>query len=95
MNGFESRSMRSAHHGSFTHRRRPLLLGLSLSVLAAGIPAQAGSSTAGSIISKADAIATASSAMPAGQVITAVQCLTMVRDLSPRYSCTVTWGGRR
>lgn len=60
-------------------------------VVATGSPAVAGSSTAGSIISKADAIATARSAMPAGQVVTGERCLTMVRDLSPRYRCTVTW----
>ena len=67
------------------------LLPCCLAVVALGSPALAGSATAGSIISKADAIATAASGMPAGQVITAERCLTMVRDLSPRYSCTVTW----
>lgn len=74
---------------------RPLRIGallLGVALIAVARPALAGSSTAGSIISKADAIATASSAMPAGQVIMSEQCLTMVRDLSPRYRCTVTWG---
>ena len=75
---------------SHSQRLRGVLF--SLVVLAGGGPALAGSSTAGSIISKADAIATASSGMPAGQVITGEHCLTMVRDLSARYSCTVTWG---
>ena len=71
--------------------RSSRLLLLSLAVVVLGSPALAGSATAGSIISKADAIATAASGMPPGQVITAERCLTMVRDLSPRYSCTVTW----
>jgi len=54
-------------------------------------PALAGSVTAGSIISKQDAIATASSFVPAGHPITAVNCTTMIRDLSARYRCTVHW----
>lgn len=61
-----------------------LLLGCSAPVLA-------GSSTAGSISSKQNAIANASSALPSGAQINAVQCITLIRDLSPRYSCTVRW----
>ena len=77
--------------GVSSHSQRLQGLLFSLVVFTTGGPALAGSSTAGSIISKADAIATASGSMPAGQVITAEHCLTMVRDLSARYSCTVTW----
>lgn len=60
-------------------------------VVAAGMPGFAGSCTAGSIISQEDAIATASSSRPAGLPITDVSCTTLIRDLSPRYRCTVTW----
>jgi len=55
-------------------------------------PVHAGSDTAGSIISKTDAISNASASMPAGSEITNVQCTTMIRDLSARYRCTVYWG---
>jgi hypothetical protein len=55
-------------------------------------PAYAGSNTAGSIISKTNAIANASASMPAGSQITGVKCTTMIRDLSARYRCTVDWG---
>lgn len=54
-------------------------------------PAQAGSATAGSIMSKQAAIATATSSMPAGNSVTRSRCTTMVRALSARYSCTVWW----
>jgi hypothetical protein len=54
-------------------------------------PAHAGSVTAGSIISKTDAIANASVSIPAGSQITSVKCTTMIRDLSARYRCTVQW----
>jgi len=60
-------------------------------LLCCAAPAVAGSNTAGSIISKQNAIATASSALPSGAQINAVQCITLIRDLSPRYSCTVRW----
>jgi hypothetical protein len=54
-------------------------------------PAQAGSATAGSILSKQAAIAIATSSMPAGNSVTGSRCATMVRALSARYSCTVWW----
>ena len=86
-------TLRLCRTGDVRHPSQRLkLLLVGLVALASGSPALAGSATAGSIISKADAIATAASGMPAGQVITAERCLTMVRDLSARYSCTVTWG---
>ena len=47
--------------------------------------------TAGSIISKTDAIANASAPMPAGSRVTSVTCTTLIRDLSARYRCTVQW----
>jgi len=64
---------------------------LVLLALLSAAPAHAGSVTAGSIISKSDAIANASSSMPAGSQITGVNCTTMIRDLSARYRCTVQW----
>jgi hypothetical protein len=54
-------------------------------------PAYANSVTAGSIISKNNAIANASCSMPAGSQITGVKCTTIIRDLSARYRCTVQW----
>jgi hypothetical protein len=64
---------------------------IGLLSLLAGAPAMAGSATAGSIMSKQQAIASASSNMPAGNRVSRVECTTLVRDLSPRYSCTVWW----
>lgn len=58
--------------------------------LLSAAPAHAGSVTAGSIISKSDAIANASSSMPAGSQITGVNCTTLIRP-SARYRCTVQW----
>ena len=62
---------------------------LALLALLDPAPAHAGSVTAGSIISKTDANASAS--MPAGSQITGVKCTTLIRDLSARYRCTVQW----
>jgi hypothetical protein len=67
------------------------ILALSL-VMAAAAPSWAGSGTAESIISRQDAIAQASAAMPAGDQITNTQCVDMIRDMSSRYRCTVQWG---
>ena len=64
---------------------------LALLALLGTAPAYAGSVTAGSIISKTDAIANASASMPAGSQITGVKCTTLIRDLSARYRCTVQW----
>jgi len=64
---------------------------LALLALLGTAPAHAGSVTAGSIISKTDAIANASVSMPAGSQITGVKCTTLIRDLSARYRCTVLW----
>ena len=71
---------------------RPLMLP-ALAALAAFqmAPAQAGSATAGSLLSKQAAIAIATSSMPAGNSVTGSRCTTMVRALSARYSCTVWW----
>jgi hypothetical protein len=68
-----------------------------LMLMVCGSPCLAGSSTAGSVISKQNAIANASNSLPAGAQITDVSCTTLIRDLSPRYSCTVHWtpAGRR
>jgi hypothetical protein len=66
-----------------------LALGL---VLAGAAPGWAGSGTAESIISRQDAIAQASAAMPASDQITNTRCIDMIRDLSSRYRCTVQWG---
>jgi hypothetical protein len=66
-----------------------LALGL---VMAGAAPGWAGSGTAESIISRQDAIAQASAAMPASDQITNTRCIDMIRDLSSRYRCTVQWG---
>ncbi len=65
-----------------------LALGL---VMAGAAPGWAGSGTAESIISRQDAIAQASAAMPAGDQITNTRCIDMIRDMSSRYRCTVQW----
>lgn len=62
---------------------------LALLALLGTAPAHASSVTAGSIISKTDAIGNASVSMPAGSQITSVKCTTLIRDLSARYRCTV------
>lgn len=54
-------------------------------------PAAAGSCSGGSIISRQNAIADASSCLPPGAQITAEHCITLIRDLSPRYQCSLTW----
>ncbi len=68
-----------------------LLTGLGLAPLLLTAPAQAGVGVAESIISKDDAINDAKQAMPPGAVVTQVDCIDMMRDLSPRYRCIVQW----
>lgn len=76
-----------------TAPRRIRLSALAAILLLAGAgPASAGSGTSESIISRQDAIAGASSGMASGDQITGTRCTTMIRDLSARYRCTVTWG---
>jgi len=60
-------------------------------LLAPVAPALAGSATAGSIMSKQAAIRIATYSMPAGNSVSRVQCTEMLRDLLPRYRCTVWW----
>jgi hypothetical protein len=73
------------------HCRTTLIPTLGLLTLLSAGPALAGSATAGSIISKQDAIDNAANAMPIGNEITGVRCTTMIRALSARYRCTVQW----
>ena len=54
--------------------------------------ARADGGTAGSLMSRADAIRNATLWMPAGAQITSTDCTEMVMDSSPRYVCTVQWG---
>ena len=68
-----------------------LLTGLSLTPALLCSPAQAGVGVAESIISKDDAINDAKQGMPPGAVVTQVDCIDMIRDLSPRYRCIVQW----
>lgn len=71
--------------------RRCVFAGLVLLLLPGGAPASAGSCSGGSIMSRTNAIADASSCMPPGAQITGEHCITMIRDMSPRYQCSVTW----
>ena len=70
---------------------RRLMVAMPLVALLSATPALAGSATAGSIISKQNAIANATTSMPAGNTVTKTDCTTMVRALSARYRCTVYW----
>jgi hypothetical protein len=42
-------------------------------------------------MSKTNAIANATASMPAGNTVTDVRCLTIIKDQSARYRCTVYW----
>lgn len=55
-------------------------------------PAHAGGSTAGSLVSREEAIRQATLWMPDTAQITSINCTEMVIDSSPRYVCTVQWG---
>ena len=74
----------------------PLVAGAGL--LAAGAlwllagEARADGGTAGSLISREDAIRNATLWMPPNARITSTDCTEMVIDSSPRYVCTVQWG---
>ena len=74
------------------HVWRCRFIGLVLLLGAMAPPTWAGSGTGSSIISRQNAIDSASRSMPASDQITNVHCITLIRDLSPRYSCTVQWG---
>ena len=54
--------------------------------------ARADGGTAGSLISRDDAIRNATLWMPPAARITSTDCTEMVIDSSPRYVCTVQWG---
>ncbi len=54
--------------------------------------ARADGGTAGSLISRQDAIRNATLWMPPGARITSTNCTEMVIDSSARYVCTVQWG---
>lgn len=71
--------------------RTSCLAGLSVLALLQGSAALAGSATAGSLMSKTNAIANATASMPAGNTVTDVRCLTIIKDQSARYRCTVYW----
>ena len=73
------------------HRRSGLIPALGLLTLLSTTPALAGSATAGSLISKQNAIDNATNSMPTGNQVTGVRCITMIRALSARYRCTVQW----
>lgn len=74
-----------------TGRLALLLAGLSLAPVLLPAAAQAGATVAESIISKEDAINDAKQLMPAGAVVSQVDCIDMIRDLSSRYRCIVQW----
>jgi len=54
--------------------------------------ARADGGTAGSLISREDAIRNATLWMPPNARITSTNCTEMVIDSSARYVCTVQWG---
>ena len=54
--------------------------------------ARADGGTAGSLISREDAIRNATLWMPSGARITSTNCTEMVIDSSLRYFCSVQWG---
>ena len=54
--------------------------------------ARADGGTAGSLVSRENAIQNASLWMPPGARITSTECTEMLIDSSPRYVCTVEWG---
>lgn len=54
--------------------------------------ARADGGTAGSLISREDAIRNATLWMPPAARITSTNCTEMVIDSSARYVCTVQWG---
>ena len=68
--------------------------GLLAAVVALLLPgaARADGGTAGSLISRQDAIRNATLWMPPGARITSTNCTEMVIDSSARYVCTVQWG---
>lgn len=70
-------------------------MGLMVSLMPAA--ARAGAIVAESIISRDDAISDAKQLMPAGAIVSQVDCVEMIRDLSARYRCIVQWipGGTR
>jgi hypothetical protein len=75
------------------HLCRAAVVSAGLLLGAALIPttALAGTTVAESIISRNDAVNDAKQLMPTGAIVSQVDCIELIRDLSTRYRCIVQW----